>query len=125
VVRPDTLLPIAREVERKALYFTFATRLRGAHKGEPAPQAIAPAMWHDFESLLGQEKIAFTPAQLAVEHDELERGMRRELARRMGGVRGDEAAFKVAIEDDPQLARALDLLRRAKSPSELVHLTAR
>jgi carboxyl-terminal processing protease len=125
VVRPDTLLPIAREVERKALYFTFATRYAAAHKGEAPPQAIAPAMWHDFEGLLAKEKIPFTTAQLAVEHDELERGMRRELARRMGGVHGDEAAFKVAIEDDPQLARALDLLRRAKSPSELVHLTAR
>jgi hypothetical protein len=125
VVKPDTLLPIAREVERKALYFSFATKYAAKHKGEPPPTAIAPAMWHDFESLLAQEKVQFTPAQLQAEQPDLERGMRRELARRMGGVRGDEAAFKVAIEDDPQLARALDLLKRAKSPSELVHLTAR
>jgi carboxyl-terminal processing protease len=125
VVKPDTLLPIAREVERKALYFSFATKYAAKHKGEAPPTAIAPAMWHDFENLLAQEKVQFTPAQLAAEHAELERGMRRELARRMGGARGDEAAFKVAIEDDPQLTRALDLLKRAKSPSELVHLTAR
>jgi carboxyl-terminal processing protease len=125
VVRPDTLLPVTLQVERKGLFFTFATHWAAQHRGQPAPQAIAPAMWHDLEALLAKEKIPFTPAQLAAERPDLERGMRRELARRMGGARGDESAFKVAIEDDPQLARALDLLRRARTPGELVHLTAR
>jgi len=125
VVRPDTLLPVTRDVERKALFFSFATKYAAKHKGEAPPSAITPAMWNDFEGLLTQEKVPHAPAQVAAERGDLERGMRRELARRMGGVRGDEAAFKVAIEDDPQLARALDLLRRAKSPGELVHLTAR
>ena len=125
VVKPDTLLPVAREVERKALYFSYATRYAAKHRGEAPPSAVSAAMWGEFQALLTHEKVPFTPAQLAGERPDLERGMRRELARRMGGPRGDEAAFKVAIEDDPQLARAVDLLRRAKSPNELVNLSAR
>ncbi len=125
VVKPDTLFPVALKVERKGLFFTFASRYAAQHKGQAPPTRVAPAMWHDFEGVLQQAKVPFTKAQLAQEHAYLERGMRRELARRMGGVRGDEAAFKVAIESDPQLARALDLLGRARTPGELVRLTAR
>jgi carboxyl-terminal processing protease len=125
VVKPDTLLKIAREAERQGLYFKYASRYAGAHRGAAAPKAVTPAMWSEFEALLKDSKIDTPPAALAGERPQLERGMRRELARRLGGVTGDEAAFKVAIEDDKQLARALDLLRHARTPGELVRLSAR
>jgi len=79
-------------------------------------------MWGEFGTLLAESKV---PGEAQPERAYLERGMRRELARRMGGAKGDEAAFKVAVESDRQLARALELLKRAKSPGELVRLTAR
>ena len=122
VVKPDTLQPVSREVERKGLFFKYATRYAGQHKGQPAPTSVTPAMWGEFEALLAESKV---PGKAEPERAYLERGMRRELARRMGGAKGDEAAFKVAIESDRQLARALELLKRAKSPGELVRLTAR
>ena len=125
IVKPDTLQPVSRDVERKGLFFTFATHYAAQHRGQAPPTAIAPALWHEFEGVLTKANVPYTKAQLEQEHTYLERGMRRELARRMGGVRGDEAAFKVAIESDPQLARAIELLKRAKSPGELVRLTAR
>lgn len=125
IVKPDTLLPVAREVERRGLFFKFASRYAAQHKGEAPPTAVTPAMWGAFEGLLAESKLAATPAQTRVERTYLERGMRREMARRMGGAHGDEAAFKVAIESDRQLERALEMLRRAKTPGELVRLTVR
>jgi carboxyl-terminal processing protease len=125
VVKPDTLQNLSREVERKSLFFTFAGHYAAAHKGEPAPTAVTPAMWSDFQALLAAEKVTAPPADLAAQRTYLERGIRRELARRMDGVHGDEAAFKVAIERDPQLSRAIDLLSRAHSADELFRIATR
>jgi len=125
VVKPDTLLPVSREVERRGLFFKFASQYAGAHKGETAPSVITPAMWADFTGLLAAEKVDAQPAALTAEHAYLERGLRRELARRMDGAKGDEDAFRVAIEHDPQLARAVDLLGRAHSSEELFRIATR
>jgi carboxyl-terminal processing protease len=125
IVMSDTLETLAREIERQGLFFKYAGRYASQHRGSAPPQSVSPAMWQEFESLLAESKVTATPAELAAQRPYLERGMRRELARRMGGARGDESAFKVAIEADKQLARAIDLLSRAKSPGELVRLTAR
>jgi hypothetical protein len=40
-------------------------------------------------------------------------------------VKGDEDAFRVAIEHDPQLARAIDLLGRARNSEELFRIATR
>jgi len=125
VVKADTLEKLSREVERKSAFFDYASRYATHHKGEAAPTSVTPAMWADFQALLAEKKIASTPAELAAQQGYLERGMRRELARRMDGVHGDEDAFKVAIDHDPQLARAVDLLSRAHSSEELFQIAKR
>jgi carboxyl-terminal processing protease len=125
VVPADTLAPVSREVERRGLFFEFASRYAAAHKGERAPTAIAPATWTEFTQLLADKKVEAKPQALAAERGYLERGMRRELARRLDGVTGDEDAFKVAIERDPQLARAINLLGRAHNSDELFKLATR
>jgi carboxyl-terminal processing protease len=125
VVKPDTLQPVSRDVERQGLFFKYAVRYAARGNAATPPAAVTPAMWDEFVSLLDESKVAHTPAQLAAERPYLERGIRRELARRLGGAHGDEAAFKVALEADVQLSRAIDLLKRAKTPGELVKLTSR
>ncbi len=125
VVKLDTLATLAREVERKSVFFDFASRYATRHKGEAAPTAVTPEMWSDFQTLLAEQKVDAKPADLAAQRGYLERGIRRELARRMGGPHGDEAAFKVAEERDPQLARAIDLLSRAHSSEELFRIATR
>ncbi len=125
LVRADTLQALSREVERRALFFKHAVRWAAANPGAAPPGAVSPAMWNGFVDLLTETKTPFTAAQLAAERGYLERGIRRELARRLGGARGDELAFKVAIEGDVQMAKAIDLLGRARTPGELVRLSAR
>src|SRR5262249_14301043 len=116
---------VAREVERQGLYFKYAVHYAAQHKGEPTPAQVSPAMWRGFRDFLAEAKLRATEAQLQGERVDLERGLRRELARRLGGPTGDGLAFRVASEGDTQLARALDLLRRARTPGELVRLSAR
>ena len=125
LVRADTLLTLSREVERRGLFFKHAVRWAAANPGAPAPAAVSPAMWDGFVGLLVETKTPYTPQDLAAERGYLERGLRRELSRRLGGARGDEAAFKVAIEGDVQLAKAIELLGRARTPGELVRLSVR
>ncbi len=125
MVKSDTLEILSREIERRGLFFKYAGHYAARHKGSAAPRSVTPGMWQEFRELLAESKVPAAPAELAAQRAYLERGMRRELARRLGGVRGDEAAFMVAIEADRQLARAIELLSRAKSPGELVRLSAR
>jgi len=125
LVRADTLLALSREVERRGLFFKHAVRWAAANPGATPPTTVSPAMWNGFVDLLAETKTPYTAAQLATERRYLERGIRRELARRLGGARGDELAFKVAIEGDVQMAKAIDLLGRARTPGELVRLSVR
>ncbi len=125
LVRADTLRTLSREVERRGLFFTHAVRWAAAHPGASAPAAVSPEMWNGFVALLGETKTPHTPQELTAERGYLERGLRRELSRRLGGARGDEAAFKVAIEGDVQLAKAIELLGQARTSGELVRLSVR
>ena len=125
VVRADTLQPLSREVERRGLFFKFAVRHAARHPGEGVPRSVSPALWNDFVALLRATGVSASPAALVAERPYLERGLRRELARRHAGTHGDEAAFRVASEADPQLARAVEFLRRARNSSELIRISAR
>src|SRR5688572_9933601 len=125
IVKSDTLKSLSREIERRGLFFKHAVRWASAHPGEPAPAGVSSAMWDGFVRLLEETKTPYTKTQLAEERGYIERGMRRELARRLGGARGDELAFRVGLESDAQLLRAIDLLGRARTPGELVRLVSR
>ena len=126
VVKADTLQALSREIERRGLFFKHAVRWAAAHPDEEAaPTTVPPAMWDGFVRLLEETKTPYTKTQLVDERAYLERGIRRELARRLGGARGDELAFRVGLESDAQLHRAIELLNQARTPGELVRLVAR
>ncbi|MBI5711288.1 MAG: S41 family peptidase [Candidatus Eisenbacteria bacterium] len=115
VVVPDTLQGLARKVESRGLAFRFANRWLNLHP-EPRPADAAPVPWQDFLAWLRAEKLEFTGAEATSQRAQLERAVRRELARRMSG---DSAAARVALEDDPVFARALQALARARGPRDV------
>ncbi len=125
IVKPDTLMDVSREIERRGLFFKNAVRYAAKNRGAAVPASVTPAMWDEFGALLKESHIEAPPHALSAERTFIERGIRRELARRLGGARGDEAAFKIALESDVQLERAIELLEGAKSPGELVRLSSR
>ncbi len=120
VVKPDSLPPLSRRVESRGLPFRFANRWGNAHAGAK-PGAPAAVPWRDFVEFLGAEKVAHTSGELERERPVLERAVRRELARRAGG---DSAAARVALEGDPVIARALEILGHARTPREVFAVAA-
>jgi len=115
VVEADSLPPLARRVETRALAFRFANRWVNQHTAGQAGDA-AESMWSDFLDFLRAEKVVFGAADLERERVWLDRGLRRELARRSGG---DAAAARVALEGDPVFRRALQVLSRARSTRDV------
>jgi carboxyl-terminal processing protease len=115
VVTPDTLTGLLRRVESRNLAFRFANRWLNTHP-QSRPEAAVAAPWEEFLAWLGQEQVAFTPAEAAAQRVPLERAVRREMARRMFG---DGAAARVALEDDPAWARAGAVLERARVPRDV------
>jgi carboxyl-terminal processing protease len=121
IVTPDTLGPVAREVRRRGLFFKFAVK-HVARNGDHAEMLqVTPAVWEEFRRLLVAEGVEFTELEVAAERRWLELGMRQEVARRVGG---DAAAFRVVSPEDKALQKALELLRKADGPRELLRLSA-
>jgi carboxyl-terminal processing protease len=116
VVAADTLPPLALEVARRGLDFRFAARWANGHPEARAGDALAPGTWEEFVTFARGEKLAANDSALTVERPVIERSLRRELARRLGG---DAGAAKVAVEDDPVVRRALEVLARARTADEV------
>jgi carboxyl-terminal processing protease len=120
-IHPDTLSNPSLEIERRALLFQFANHYVASHPGITLDQATAQAgLWTAFNSYLTEQKFKVAPDSLEMQKTYLNMGVRREIARRLGG---DQAAFRVASEQDVMLQKALDLVRRARAPRELLKLS--
>jgi carboxyl-terminal processing protease len=120
-VPADTLGPVARAVERRGLALRFARRWEMAHRGTEFPAQPSPTIGREFQDYLIGEHVAGADS-IAAENVRLERMARREIARRRGG---EAEAARVGLEDDRAFARAADILRRARTTSEVFALAAR
>jgi len=116
LVKVDSLPPLALEIERRGLAFRYANRWANTHPGAKVERELPPGVWTDFAGWLRGEKLTFDDATLAAQRLPIERALRRELARRIGG---DSAAMKVVLEGDPAFARALEVLGRAARPADV------
>jgi carboxyl-terminal processing protease len=115
-VRPDSLSPLVQRVAERSLKLKFANRWVTAHPDTRVAASLPEPVWHEFETFLtGELKDVREPA---VEADRvpLERGVRRELARRLSG---DAAAARIALEGDPVVRRALQVLGRSRAPRDV------
>ncbi len=116
-VEPDSLGPVATQIETHRLAFRFAEHWnRGAHAGD----AIAtPDVVTAFRAWLAQDKHAVDDAAFAREQAVVERLLTRELTRR---AQGGTAAAAVAAETDAALQRALRILSKARVPRDVFAL---
>lgn len=120
-VKPEKLTTFESKIEGRGLFFNYAVKYVGRHKGLTAPPAVTDPMVAEFLGVVKTENIDFTPDEATRDHDYLVRGIRRELARR---IVGDEAAFRVQMESDPQLQSAVDLLSKYKTTARLLDYAA-
>lgn len=117
-------------IERDYALFQFATKWN-AHHQVAADMTVSDAMlaeFHEFlatrENLpeyLGVYDLTLDDELLASEESYIRRGLRREVMRL---AFGQEAAYRVGIEDDVQLQETLDLFKRARTTAELLAVAA-
>ncbi len=110
-VKPDTLPPLTLALEGRRVAFRFAKDWVPAH-GASADTAAVSA----YRKAAAAAGVTITDAGWERERDAIERGLRRELARRAGGA---AAAARIELERDPVWARAAVVLRQAHSASQV------
>ena len=120
VIHPDSLFGPALEIERRILTFQFANHYVASHPGLTLDAAASTPLWPTFKSYLAEQKFKVAPDSLEAQKPYLDMAVHREIARRLGG---DQAAFRVAAEQDVMLEKAVDLVRRARAPRELLKLS--
>ena len=115
----DTLPALTDRVEGRGLAFRFANKWVTTHSGWKAGDPLTPALWKDFGAFLTAEKMPYSETEMTTEKPFLDRAIRREIARRLSG---DAAAVRVSLEGDPEFAKALQVLSRARNPREVFAL---
>ncbi len=131
-IKQDFLTDFEVAVERDYALFAWAVDYAAAHDKVPADWRPSSAEFAQFETFLaGRENIGeylgvfdltLSDSLVTANRDFIERGLRREVARRL---HGPQAAYQVAIEADVQLHEALKLFAEAKTLPEMFALAAK
>jgi len=112
---------IIEDLESKQLFFKYAIKYAAKHKDPPLNYDVSRSIQDDFTGFLKSEKFEYQPDSLAAAGRFVDTGLSRELARRYGG---DEEAYRVTVEDDPQIKSAAALVDRAPTLPQLLALTS-
>ena len=125
----DFLSDFEVAVERDGALFAFAVDYLADMDTVPENPVIDDETFDRFkkflagreniEEYLGAFNLALSDSLVDANRDFIERGIRREIARRAHGA---QAAYKVAIEADTQLHEALDLFKQAHTLPEMLEL---
>ena len=131
-IKQDFLTDFEVAVERDYALFAWAVDYAASHDQVPADWRPSDAEFKQFETFLaGRENIneylgvfdlTLSDSLVTANRDFIERGLRREVARRL---HGPQAAYQVAIEADVQLDEALRLFSEAKTLPEMFALAAK
>jgi carboxyl-terminal processing protease len=121
IIVAQTELPqFAIDLERKNYFFQFAIKWVARHPQVKEFKVSADVL-QDFKQLLADDAFTYEQATWDANADYIERGIRREIARRL---HGSKAAYMVSIEGDDQLKRTLDLFTHGKTVKDLYAVTA-
>jgi carboxyl-terminal processing protease len=115
VVEVDELPAVIEDIERLGLFYEFTTDFLKTHPDWKAEQRPGDRELAEFTAFLAPhetEDIKFAADDLAAARPQIERGIRREVARRLDS---DQAAWRVMLEGDSQYAEARKLF--AESPT--------
>ncbi|PIV80302.1 hypothetical protein COW53_10430 [bacterium CG17_big_fil_post_rev_8_21_14_2_50_64_8] len=125
----DFLTDFEVAVERDGALFSFAVDYVAKLDAIPENPVVDDATFRSFETFLkdreniedylGAFKLTMSDSLIEANRPFIERGIRREVARRAHGA---QAAYRVAIEADTQLHQALDLFKKAHTLPEMMEL---
>ena len=112
----DSLPGLVLRVERATLPFKFSNSWVNSHDGVKMSQTVSAEQWNAYVAMIRDLEDAPDFEQITAERSALERGLRRELARRL---EGNAAAARVALEGDPIFQQARQVLRGARKPGDV------
>ena len=118
LVTQPNLSEFAIDLERKNFFFKYAIKHVSRHP-KATSTTVTPAMIEEFKTMLAEDKFEYDQAKFQEEAEYIERGLRRELTRRLHGTK---AAYMVSIEGDEQLKKALDLFAHGHTMKEFYAL---
>ena len=120
IVTQPELSQLATDLEAKGYFFQYAVKYVARH-----PQSrdfkVTPEVTAEFKQLLADDKFTYDQAAWDANVEYVNRGIRREIARRLHGSKG---AYSVSIEGDEQLKKALDLFQHGRTVKELYAVKA-
>jgi carboxyl-terminal processing protease len=125
-ITPDITIPQAEltqfaiDLERKNFFFQFAIKYVAKHP-QVKSFATTPEVVADFKQMLADDKFTYDQASWDANADYIDRGIRREVARRL---HGSKAAYMVSIEGDDQLKKTLDLFKHGRTVKDFYAVTA-
>jgi len=116
------LSAIAENLERNLMFYKFAGDYLGKHKDIKVESfKTSPALTGEFKKFLKDKKFEYQDKDFDADRDYISRAISREIVSQLGG---EEAAFKVYIQGDPQVQTAFQLLNKAHSRAELFKVAA-
>lgn len=119
VMKPDKLNDFETEVLRRGIPAKFASRYTLSHPELSQPITLGPAVLDEFEELLAEQEILYTPEKYEESRDFVMRKIEEEIYFKLYGR---DEAYRVALDHDQLVEKAKDLLSRAESFEELFHL---
>ncbi len=121
VVEPETTPELVVDIERLGAFYEFATDFLKSHSDWKASNRLGDAEMSSFVAFLrGKEKdLDFSDDAITSARPYIDRGMRREIARRL---EGDQAAWRVRLEGDHQYQESKKLFDAAPTLSALFQL---
>jgi len=111
------LSPIAEKLERNMMFYKFTGDYLERHKGLKADGfKVTPALAGEFKKYLKDKKFEYEEKDFEADRAYIERALAREALNQLAG---EEAAFEVYVQGDPQVQTGFELLRKARSRQEL------
>jgi carboxyl-terminal processing protease len=101
----------AVDLERKNYFFQYAIKHVARHPNVKEFR-VTPEVLSEFKQMLADDKFTYDQKSWDENQDYIQLGLRREVARRLGG---SKAAYMVSIEGDEQLKRALDVFSHGRT----------
>ena len=106
---PDSL---GRRLLNQNIFLNFGERYLAKHKTVTKEFQITPAVLAEFRSYLASQKVPFTPEEWDRNLEYMKNHIKQQLITVIFGL---DEGNRIAIETDPLVRRALELLPEAKS----------
>jgi len=117
VVTLPKLTTISENLERNLIFYKFTSAYREKHKDLKAENfKVTPALVGEFKRYLKDKSFEYQEKDFEADRAYIERAITREIVSQLAG---EEAAFKIYIQGDPQVQKAFDLLRKARTRQQL------